>query len=139
MAFTPEKLNDVYDRTSGYCHICHKKLAFKNYGLFGSHGAWEVEHSNPIAKGGTNGRNNLYPACIRCNRSKGTSSTRSARAKNGKARAPLSVERRKEVKIQNTLLGSVAGAAVGSIFGRSGTLFGALVGARLGNRSNPDR
>lgn len=139
MAFASEKLNSIYDRTSGYCHICHKKLAFRNYGLIDGRGAWEVEHSNPIAKGGTNGRNNLYPACVRCNRSKGTSSTRSARAKNGKTRAPLSVEKRKEIKTQNAIVGSVAGAAVGSIFfGRSGTLIGALIGAHLGDRMNPD-
>jgi len=75
MAFSSEQLNQIYNRTSGYCHICHKKLAFKNYGVFGARGAWEVEHSNPQAKGGTNRLNNLYPACITCNRSKGASRT----------------------------------------------------------------
>jgi len=139
MAFTSEQLNQIYDRTSGYCHICHKKLAFKNYGVFGARGAWEVEHSNPQAKGGTNRLNNLYPACITCNRSKGASSTRSVRAKNGKSRAPLSTGKRKEAKTQNAVAGGVAGATAGSIFGPAGALVGAVIGAHLGHKKNPDK
>jgi hypothetical protein len=40
-------LNAIYDRTSGYCHIFHRKLVFTNYGIVGAKGAWEVEHSGP--------------------------------------------------------------------------------------------
>ena len=139
MAFTTEQLNKIYDRTSGYCHICHKKLAFKNYGALGARGAWEVEHSNPRAQGGTNRLNNLYPACIKCNRSKGASSTRSVRAKNGKSRAPLSIAKRKTAKAQNAVVGSAAGAAVGAILGPIGAIAGALIGARIGHKKNPDK
>ena len=71
--FTDKKLNAIYDRSRGYCHICGKKLAFINYGNFGKRGAWEVDHSKPRVKGGTDHPNNLYPACISCNRSKGSS------------------------------------------------------------------
>lgn len=139
MAFSYEQLNQIYDRTSGYCHICHKKLAFKNYGILGARGAWEVEHSNPRAKGGTNRLNNLFPACISCNRSKGASSTTSARAKNGKSRAPLSTEKRKSAKAENAIAGSVAGAALGSLAGPVGVLVGAVVGAHIGHKMNPDK
>ncbi len=90
MGFTDEELNYIYDRISGYCHICRKKLAFKNYGLFGARSAWEVEHSNPKSRGGTNHLNNLYAACIPCNRSKNNLSTRTARAAYGNRKAPLS-------------------------------------------------
>lgn len=38
-----EGLNAIYDRTSGYCHLCGKKLAFTNYARFGERGAWEIE------------------------------------------------------------------------------------------------
>ena len=74
MGYSKEKLHEIYDRTTGYCHICHKKLAFKNYSSVGSRGAWEVEHSKPRAKGGSDNLKNLYPACIFCNRSKGKKS-----------------------------------------------------------------
>jgi len=73
MHFSDDDLNEIYDRTSGYCHICHRKLAFINYGVLGARGAWEVEHSKPQARGGTHMRTNLYAACIPCNRSKGLS------------------------------------------------------------------
>lgn len=36
MAFNDAMLNQIYDRTSGRCHICHKKLAYKNYGAVGA-------------------------------------------------------------------------------------------------------
>ena len=52
---------------------CRKKLAFTNYGRYGKKGAWEVDHSNPISKGGTDYFRNLVPACVECNRSKGDS------------------------------------------------------------------
>src|SRR5207249_7028843 len=77
-------LNAIYDRTSGYCHICHRKLAFYNYGIVDAKGAWEVEHSRPRALGGTHHGNNKYAACIPCNREKGHRfSTRTMRARNG--------------------------------------------------------
>lgn len=138
MAFNEEELNQIYERTSGYCHICHKKLAFNNYGKLGARAAWEVEHSNPQAKGGSNCLNNLYPACISCNRSKGDSSTASARAKNGKTRAPLSSENRKKAKAGNALAGGALGAMVGAVAGPIGAIIGACVGATLGHKQNPD-
>ncbi len=139
MSFSDEELNLIFDRTSGYCHICHKKVAFKNYGTYGARGAWEVEHSIPLSKGGTHRLNNLYPACISCNRSKGTKSTRSSRGKNGKTRAPLSVERRKQAKEDNALAGGIIGAAIGSVAGPMGIIFGALFGSQLGHQKNPDK
>ena len=73
------RLNDIYDRTTGRCHLCGKRLAFHNYGCHGTRGAWHIEHSVPRANGGTDHLNNLYPGCIPCNLSKGTRSTRSVR------------------------------------------------------------
>ncbi len=101
MAFTKLELRKIYDRTTGYCHICRKKLSFTNYGLQYLKGAWEVEHSNPKSMGGTNRLNNLYAACISCNRSKNNKSTRTARAKYGHTCAPLSREKRKEMEESN--------------------------------------
>jgi 5-methylcytosine-specific restriction endonuclease McrA len=137
--YTNDELNLIYDRTSGYCHICHRKLAFCNYAIQGAKGAWEVEHSCARANGGTDRLCNLYAACIACNRSKGTRTTRSVRAWNGTTRAPLSVAKRREAKRSRALAAATLGFAAGSVFGPLGALTGALVGAAMGERGNPDR
>ncbi len=139
MRYSKEKLREIYDRTTGYCHICHKRLAFKNYGSAGARGAWEVEHSKPRAKGGSNYLKNLYPACISCNRSKGKKSNQSVRAKHGFRRAPLSKERRKKAKRANAFGGGLVGAALGYIFGPGGAIVGGAIGANLGYDTNPDK
>lgn len=95
MKFSDEQLEKIFDKTCGECHICRKRLAYSNYGKVGRRGAWEVEHSNAQANGGTHNLNNLYAAHIRCNRSKGKCSTRSARARHGFRCAPYSQQRKK--------------------------------------------
>lgn len=139
MGYTNEQLNDIYDRTSGYCAHCQKKLAFKNYGKKGSRGAWEVDHSIARAKGGTNSLNNLNPACIQCNRNKGILTARTARRWHGKQRAPLSVKNRRKAKVKNAVAGGIVGGLVGSIFGPWGIALCSSIGARLGYKANPDR
>ena len=139
MRCSKEKLRKIYDRTTGYCHICHKKLAFKNYSTLNNRGAWEVEHSKPHAKGGSNYIRNLYPACISCNRSKGEKSNKSVRAKHGIKQAPLSKERRKNAKRANAFSGGLIGVALGCILGPGGVLIGGAIGAKLGYNKNPDK
>lgn len=73
--FSDERLQQIYDKTKGYCFHCDKKLAWKNYGNLKGKAGWEVDHSIPISKGGTNHLNNLIPSCIPCNRDKGTKKT----------------------------------------------------------------
>jgi len=65
-----DTVNEVYDKNDGYCWHCGKKLSFQNYGKSGERGAWEIDHSIPLAQGGTDHLNNLVPSCIACNRSK---------------------------------------------------------------------
>ncbi len=139
MAFSGDWLNDIYDRTSGYCHLCHKKLAFQNYNKRGQRGAWHVEHSNARARGGTDRLNNLYAACIDCNLVKGTLTTKTVRSWKGKSRAPLSGPKRARAKAIDAASGALMGGAVGSFAGPWGAVIGAAVGARLGYRKNPDR
>lgn len=86
------KLERIYRRTDGQCHICRKRLCFGNYGATGKLGAWEIEHSRLRSKGGTDHLNNLYAACISCYRSKGNGTIASAR--NGYRTAPLSEKRK---------------------------------------------
>lgn len=138
MKFNDDELTIIYDRTTGYCHICRKKLSFKNYGRFGERGAWEIDHSNPRSKSGTNHLNNLYPACISCNRSKNNISTQSARAVHGYRKAPLSTKARKKAKTYNAIATGSLGALVGSVIGPVGTFVGGILGAKLGHKRNPD-
>lgn len=107
MSYTDEKLSSIYERTSGYCHICHKKLVFNNYARLGGKGAWEVEHSNPRVRSGTNRASNLYAACISWNRRKCDSTTRAARSGYGYRKAPLSFAKRKKAGIENAVAGGV--------------------------------
>lgn len=132
------QLNAIYDRTSGYCHICGKKLAFRNYGRYGQRGAWEIEHSIARTNGGTDRLCNLYAACIICNRKKQHLTTRTARRRNGRSRAPLSIEWRRRARFKNSLTGAALGFICGIPFGPIGMVTGPLVGGLAGHRENPD-
>lgn len=133
MAFNKQRLNEIFLKTDGHCHICRKKLARKNYGKPGTRGAWEVEHSNPKAKGGTDRLQNLLSACVSCNRSKQASSTQAVRRKNGFKTAPLSRAKKKG----NVIKGILGGALIGARFGPVGVLAGAAIGAYSGNKYEP--
>lgn len=137
MAKDLQRLRMVYDRTSGYCHICFKKLSFGNHGVRGSKGAWHIDHSLAKANGGTDHLNNLKPACIRCNEDKGTSSIRSARSKNGHTRAPYSKAKREKVRKSNVITGVVIGGMIGAIAGPLGAAIGATLGGIIGNDKTP--
>lgn len=134
-----ETLRKIYDRTSGYCHICGKKLSWANYARPRRKGAWEVEHSVPRAKGGTDHLNNLFAACVECNRGKRDITTRAARGWHGRTRAPLSREQRGKARTFNAIAGGIAGGLVGMIFGPVGVAIGAALGAGLGHGASPDR
>lgn len=138
MVWSDAQLSAIYDRTSGYCHLCSKKLAYTNYASAGSRGAWEVEHSVPKACGGTDRMNNLYAACIDCNRSKQARSTRNCRAQNGRSRAPLNRAARATARTQNTLAGVGLGLLAGAAFGPVGALVCGALGAHIGHEENPD-
>ena len=48
--FSAEIRNDVYERTQGKCALCGKFVRFDQF---------TIDHIIPLAKGGTNDRNNL--------------------------------------------------------------------------------
>ncbi len=113
-SYTKPQLREIYDRTGGECHIYHKKLAFTNHGDHREKGAWEVDHSVPKAKGGTDHGNNLVPACTTCNRSKQDRATRTARAWSGETKRPPSREKRREdQRFWNTV--KVIGVGLGAL------------------------
>lgn len=140
MPFELEQLTRIFNRTSGYCHICHKKICRHNYGKLGKRGAWEVEHSVPQCKSGSHHGNNLYAACITCNRDKGRLTTRTVRGWNGHSKAPMSVERREAARAENTFLGLVGGGLAGlALGGPIGLAIGIAAGGKFGNSLNPDK
>lgn len=133
-----DRLNKVFDKTRGKCHLCHKQLAFSNYGKVGAKGAWEIEHSKPRSKGGTDHMNNLYAAHIECNRKKSNGTNYSIRSKYGVKNAPLSHTARKNKMIKNVAGGAVTGAAIGRFLGPGGMVIGGLLGALVGSDIETD-
>jgi hypothetical protein len=139
MPFDHIQLNRIFDRTSGHCHICRKKLCRSNYGCVGKRGAWEVEHSVAQCNGGTHHGNNLYAACCDCNRKKGSLPTPTALRWHGHTRAPMSVKKREVARTENTILGMVGGGIAGFVVGGPlGCAFGIAAGGKFGNSLNPD-
>lgn len=130
-SFDEETKNKVFAKTDGHCHICAKKLARKNYGIIGTRGAWEVDHSIPISKGGTNHLNNFLAACISCNRAKGNTSTQIARKKKGLIQKPMSAKQKQDKARNSALAGAAGGALIGSRLGPIGVVLGAAIGALL--------
>lgn len=140
MAYSHEDRVNAFGRTDGCCHICGKKLAFKNYGVFGARGCWEMEHSNARANGGGEHGNNRYPACISCNREKRDGSTRAARAKHGRTAAPLSAAKKSQRRRRNAVVAGAASGLTAVALGASGPV-GWLVaglGAAVGHGLEPD-
>ena len=134
MAFTDKEIDIIWERTNRRCHICRKTIARRNYGTIDRRGSWEVDHSNPRAKGGTDRLSNLLPACIKCNRRKQDGSTRNARAEHGHSRRPLSAEELERAQAKNILGGAAAGGAAGAlVFGFPGFAVGSLVGMTAGS------
>jgi len=140
MAYDKITLRKIYDRTTGYCHICKKKLSYKNYNRIDEKGAWEVEHSRPRSKGGSNHINNLYASCISCNRKKGTYTSQTARSWNNRRKAPLSKVQRKKAKCSNAIIGGITGSIIiGLAAGPVGAFVGAALGGKIGYDVDPDR
>lgn len=137
-AFDADVLERVFERTDGRCHICYRRVAWKNYGLLGSRGAWEVDHSVPRAYGGTDRLTNLLPAHIRCNRSKQAGSSRSARGQHGRRRTPLSANGRGKIRVRNGAFGAGLGWLAASIFLPQARVGAAIIGALAGASIDPD-
>jgi hypothetical protein len=138
MAFSNQELDAIYTRTNGRCHICGMKLARRNYGTRGAKAAWHVEHSIPKAAGGTDHRNNLYAACIYCNLQKSDGTSRSARARNGRTRAPLSIKMRGKKRAENAWSGAGIAGVAALLLAPEFVLLGIAAGAFLGHSVEVD-
>ncbi len=72
MQYSNERLDQIFDKTNGFCRHCGIQLAFKNYGNRNARGGWEVDHSVPKSRGGSENLRNLWPTCWVCNSQKST-------------------------------------------------------------------
>jgi hypothetical protein len=130
IGFDKETQHAVFAKTSGLCHLCWGPMVFANYGDHGAPGAWEIDHSVPKSKGGTDHLNNLYAAHTDCNRSKQAKSSASVRRENGYKRPPMSAAAMNELKAGDAWTGAIAGGLLGARFGGfPGLLIGAAIGA----------
>lgn len=77
MAFNADVLTFVFEKSGGRCTYCEKQLSWANYGVRGTRGGWEVDHSRARSNGGTDHGNNLVAACWSCNLDKSNDSRRS--------------------------------------------------------------
>lgn len=116
-----------------------KKLSFVNYGCYGRRGAWQVGHSNPKSRGGSDYLRNLYPAHIECNQERRSASTKAARSWYGYKHAPLSKEKKKRIRRSQAVIGCIIGGVIGSVAGPWGTAGGAVLGAKFGYDLNPKK
>lgn len=131
-----ERLRKIYEKTDGHCHICHSSLVFASHGKHNTKGAWHIEHSKPKSKGGTDHLNNLLPACIPCNLTKGVKHTKIARAKHGHTRAPLSKVKKQDIQGKRIIVGGIVGGIFGIVGGPLMMLVGIGVGASAGSVSS---
>ena len=140
--YSREKLKAILEKTSGKCHLCPDPpmLKLEWYGRSDLPGGWEVDHSKPRAKGGTDHLNNLWAAHITCNRQKRTKATVRVRGKNGLTRAPLSRKARAKEKRKQLLGGMIGGALTGAVIGNPITaVLGALGLGLWAGSQDPDQ
>lgn len=138
MKYDDAFLDRVHAKTNGKCHICRKTLARRNHGRIKSRGAWEVDHSIPRSRNGTDRLNNLLPACIECNRTKSSSSTTAARAVLGFSSAPFSAAKQKENAVTGGTIGFLAAAVVPPHIRIPAAILFAVLGAVLGHDMESD-
>lgn len=133
MSYSRQELRDIYDSTSGRCHLCHGSLQFEKYP-----DKWEVDHSKAKANGGTDHGNNLYPACKSCNRARRDRPASKVRKENGVTGIPLSYKQRYKKKRRNGLAyGGLVAIAGGLLGGPAGFVMGAATGGSLGYSKDP--
>ena len=139
MAYSKSELRMIWKKTDCRCHLCWRRLRLSSYGLVDERDAWEIDHSNARANGGTDRKGNLQPACIGCNRGKQAESTRSVRRQNGFGRSPMSAEEKGAARAKSALGGGALGATAGGLmFGPPGAIIGGLLGGLVGGASDPE-
>jgi 5-methylcytosine-specific restriction endonuclease McrA len=66
VAYSPDEIQLIYDRTAGACFYCGNALALGNQGRPSATGAWEVDHFIPLEAHGAHLAQNWVAACVDC-------------------------------------------------------------------------
>jgi len=112
-SFTEKERQRIFKASNGVCHLCKKPVALDQYNNHDHDRGWHVDHSRPIANGGTHHPNNLRAAHIKCNRDKSDIPAGEFRAKVKEQQA----EYNRRLWGQATLAG-VAGIILIALLGR---------------------
>lgn len=138
MSYNERELKRIFQKTSGGCHLCGKRLALRNYGAIHERGGWQVEHHIPVARGGGDDFNNLFPACGPCNLAKSDGTTRRARAMHGRLGPPLSPAARSARQEENAGWGALLAGLGALLFAPHLALPAVAIGAVAGHSTEPD-
>ncbi|MBI5021735.1 MAG: HNH endonuclease [Ignavibacteriales bacterium] len=110
MPFDDETIELVFEKANGKCHYCGKQLSWANYGRRDARGGWEIDHSFPRSRGGTDHLNNLVPSCWTCNLDKSNTSSKQFK----RYAEPLKRDRKKK-RIEKTVTEILGIAAIGAL------------------------
>jgi len=140
-SYSKKELDDIYNKTEGYCNITGIKLSRINYSNPDGRCQWTVDHSNARVKGGSDLSRNLFPVSAPINRMKGDKSTRTARRWFGRTGPPLTKQEKQVKRLLNTAGFGLLGFGVGVIIKKSPWLaaLGTSAGAWFGYTRNPGR
>lgn len=84
ITITPKRRAEVFRDAGGICHLCSRKIAPGE--------TWEVEHRKPLALGGTNEPDNLFPAHVDCHAGKSRAEIKVIRKSDRQAKAHAGVK-----------------------------------------------
>lgn len=138
MPYDERTLDVIYAKTGGDCHCCGQPLKRDQYGQLNASSGWEVDHSKPRKQGGSDHLNNLFPACIPCNRANGARHGRKRRRDRGNRLRPLSQTEKWLRKTGGKTAAATACGLIGLVAGPAGLLIGAMAGAAFADPTPPD-
>lgn len=133
-------IREIWARTGGKCHLCHRSVDLDTYGLIALYGAEaaSIDHLTPQAHGGDHDPDNLRIAHHGCNSRRGTRDPIEAReSASGRSWEPLSDGERAGLVLASALACTALGAGFGAALsnptqdkaGQARAAQGAVVGA----------
>jgi len=133
-------IREIWSRTGGKCHLCHRPVDLDTYGLIALYGAEaaSIDHLTPQSHGGDHHPDNLRIAHHGCNSRRGTRDPIDAReSASGRSWEPLSDGERLGVVLASAAACTALGAGVGVALsgptpdkaGQARAAQGAVVGA----------
>ncbi len=70
MGYSDDQLDEIFNKTHGYCYHCGAKLAWGSYGIPSAKGSWKVDDGTGPVLRRTGHPENPVPSCLPCNRTR---------------------------------------------------------------------